>query len=170
MATDENDGTRSAWMDVPAPNYAPLGEDTTADICVVGAGIAGMTTAYALAAEGKNVVVLDDGPVGGGMTRRTTAHLSSAIDDRYLRIERLHGRDGARMAAQSHTAAIDRIESIVRDEQIDCDFERLDGYLVAARGTPPDFLGRELAAAQRAGLTDVTVSARAPSAAFEMGR
>ena len=130
MATQQDDGTRSAWMDVPAPNYAPLNEDTTADVCIVGAGIAGMTTAHALTAEGKNVVVLDDGPVGGGMTRRTTAHLSNAIDDRYLRIERLHGRDGARIAAESHTAAIDRIESIVQEEQIDCDFERLDGYLV----------------------------------------
>jgi glycine/D-amino acid oxidase-like deaminating enzyme/nitrite reductase/ring-hydroxylating ferredoxin subunit len=169
MVTDEYDGTRSAWMDVPAPNYASLAENVAADVCIVGAGIAGMTTAYTLAAEGKDVVVLDDGPVGNGMTRRTTAHLTNAIDDRYLRIERLHGRDGARIAAESHTAAIDRIESIVQGEQIDCDFERLDGYLVAARGTPADFLGRELAAAQRAGLGDVTVAARAPSAAFEMG-
>ncbi|HET7925722.1 MAG TPA: FAD-dependent oxidoreductase [Rhodanobacteraceae bacterium] len=170
MVTHVYDGTRSAWMDVATPIYASLDEDVAADVCIVGAGVAGMTTAYALAAEGMAVVVLDDGPVGGGMTRRTTAHLSNAIDDRYVRIERLHGRDGARIAAQSHTAAIDRIESIVQEERIDCDFERLDGYLVAARGTPADFLGRELAAAQRAGLTDVTVAARAPSAGFEMGR
>ena len=43
----------------------PLNQDETADVCVVGAGIAGMTTAYLLAREGKNVVVLDDGPIGG---------------------------------------------------------------------------------------------------------
>ncbi len=169
MARSEETGTRTAWMDVEAPNFAPLGEDTVADVCIVGAGIAGMTTAYSLAAEGKSVVVLDDGPVGGGMTRRTTAHLSNAIDDRYLRIERLHGREGARLAAESHTAAIDRIEAFVRELEIDCDFERLDGYLVAAPGTPADFLGRELAAAQRAGLTDVTVANRAPSGGFELG-
>lgn len=170
MNANANDGTRSAWMDVAAPSYAALEEDLITDVCIVGAGIAGMSTAYALAAEGRNVAVLDDGPVGGGMTQRTTAHLSNAIDDRYLRIERLHGRDGARIAAESHTAAIDRIESIVRQEQIDCDFERLDGYLVAAHGTPQDFLGRELAAAQRAGLTDVSVAARAPNEAAELGR
>ena len=169
MARREDNGTPTAWMDVAAPRYAPLGEDAIADVCVVGAGIAGMATAYSLAAEGKRVVVLDDGPVGGGMTQRTTAHLSNAIDDRYLRIERLHGREGARLAAESHTAAIDRIEAVVRDERIDCDFERLDGYLVAAPGTPPDFLGRELAAAQRAGLADVTAAARAPSGEFAAG-
>ena len=50
VASKDND-TRSAWMDVPAPDYAPLGEDAAADVCVVGAGIAGLTTAYCLAAR-----------------------------------------------------------------------------------------------------------------------
>jgi glycine/D-amino acid oxidase-like deaminating enzyme/nitrite reductase/ring-hydroxylating ferredoxin subunit len=170
MTVGEDDITRSAWMDVAAPDYAPLGQDTIADVCIVGAGIAGMTTAYMLAAEGRNVVVLDDGPVGGGMTQRTTAHLTNAIDDRYVQLERLHGRDGARYAAESHTAAIDRIEAIVREERIDCDFERLDGYLIAARDTPADLLDRELAAAQRAGLADVAAVERAPIGTFESGR
>ena len=56
-----------------------------------------MTTAYLLAREGKTVVVLDDGPIGGGMTERTTAHLSNALDDRYVEIERLHGEEGAKL-------------------------------------------------------------------------
>jgi glycine/D-amino acid oxidase-like deaminating enzyme/nitrite reductase/ring-hydroxylating ferredoxin subunit len=169
-AREDHDTPRSAWMDVPAPDYAPLNEDIAADVCIVGAGIAGMTTAYALAREGSNVVVLDDGPVGGGMTQRTTAHLSNAIDDRYVHIERLHGRDGARYAAESHTAAIDRIEAIVREEAIDCDFQRLDGYLIAGKDTSADFFDRELAAARRAGLADVEAVARAPLARFETGK
>jgi glycine/D-amino acid oxidase-like deaminating enzyme/nitrite reductase/ring-hydroxylating ferredoxin subunit len=166
MVGGEQSGTRSAWMDVAAPDYAPLGEDITADVCIVGAGIAGMTTAYLLAREGRSVAVLDDGPVGGGMTRRTTAHLATAIDDRYVTIERLHGRDGARLAAESHAAAIDSIESIVRDEHIECDFVRLDGYLIAAPDTPPDLLDRELAAAQRAGLVEVAAAAGPPAGEF----
>src|SRR3954453_19808227 len=120
----------SVWMASTAiPAFGPLGEDTNADVCVVGAGIAGMTTAYLLARQGKAVVVLDDGPIAGGQTQRTTAHLSNALDDRYFEIERLHGEGGARLAADSHTAAIDRIEAIARGEQLACDFERLDGYL-----------------------------------------
>jgi glycine/D-amino acid oxidase-like deaminating enzyme/nitrite reductase/ring-hydroxylating ferredoxin subunit len=170
MVIDEGTGTRSVWMDVTAPDYAPLGEDITADVCVVGAGIAGMTTAYLLARDGRSVAVLDDGPVGGGMTRRTTAHLATAIDDRYVTIERLHGRDGAQLAADSHAAAIDSIESIVREEHIECDFARLDGYLIAAPGTPADLLDRELAAAQRAGLIDVAAVARPPAGEFAGAR
>lgn len=85
----------------------PLKENTEADICIVGAGIAGLTTAYMLTQAGKSIVILDDGP----MTEVTTAHLTNAIDDRYFEIERLHGESGGRLAAESHTAAINRIES-----------------------------------------------------------
>ena len=128
----------SIWMaTAEVPARSPLTENTHADVCIVGAGIAGMTTAYLLAREGRAVVVLDDGRIGGGMTERTTAHLSNAIDDRYVEIERLHGEKGARLAADSHTAAIDRIEAIVAEEGIECDFERLDGYLFLADDEVP---------------------------------
>src|SRR3954447_23845035 len=119
MGTESSGQTTSVWMATTVvPQQAALGEDAAADVCVVGAGIAGMTTAYLLAREGRSVVVLDDGPIAGGQTQRTTAHLSNALDDRYFEIERLHGTEGARLAAESHTAAIDRIGAIVRDEQI----------------------------------------------------
>ena len=118
-------------------------ENAHADVCIVGAGIAGITTAYLLAKEGKSVIVLDDGVVGGGQTQRTTAHLSNALDERYFDIEWLHGVEGAKLAASSHTAAIDRIESIIGDEQIACDFVRLDGYLILPPGESPELLDRE---------------------------
>ena len=96
------------------------------------------------------MVVLDDGRIGGGMTERTTAHLSNAIDDGYAEIEQLHGEMGAGLAAGSHTVAVDRIERII--EEIECDFERLDGYLFSTPGESPEVLERELLAAHRAGL------------------
>jgi glycine/D-amino acid oxidase-like deaminating enzyme/nitrite reductase/ring-hydroxylating ferredoxin subunit len=162
--------TTSLWMATGAtPAQPPLTEDTFTDVCVIGAGIAGMTTAYLLTQAGRTVVVLDDGPVGGGQTQRTTAHLSNAIDDRYHEIERLHGREGARLAAESHTAAIDCIEAIVREEGIECDFERLDGYLFTGPGQDVHLLDRELAAARRAGLGDVEYLDRAPLTSFDTG-
>jgi glycine/D-amino acid oxidase-like deaminating enzyme/nitrite reductase/ring-hydroxylating ferredoxin subunit len=140
------------------------------DVCIVGAGISGMTTAYLLACEGRSVVVLDDGPIGGGETGRTTAHLSNAFDDRYYEVERLFGEHGARIVAESHTAAIDRTEEIVRSEQIDCDFERLDGYLFVPPDCSNEVLEREIAAARRAGLHDVEWVDRAPISDFDTGR
>ena len=114
------------------------------------------------------MVVLDDGAIGSGMTGATTAHLANALDDRYFEIERLHGERGARLAAESHTAAIDRIESIVSRERIDCDFERLDGYLFCAPEHDEALLDRELAAAHRAGLHNVERSG-ARRSAFDTG-
>src|SRR5947209_4819742 len=170
LMTSPAEQSVSVWMrSAPAPDFPPLTGDAEADVCVVGAGIAGMTTAYLLAREGKSVVVLDDGPVGGGQTRRTTAHLSNAVDDRYTEIERIHGEEGAKLAAQSHTAAIERIEEIARTEAIDCEFTRLEGYLFRPPGDTSDVLERELEAAHRAGLSGVRLVPGAPVADFDTG-
>ncbi|MGE3538791.1 MAG: FAD-dependent oxidoreductase [Candidatus Tectimicrobiota bacterium] len=162
--------TASVWMETAAePSRPALAQDTSVDVCVVGAGIAGLTTAYLLAAEGRSVLVLDDGPIAGGETSRTTAHLANALDDRYVELERLHGETGARLAAESHSAAIDRLEAIVAKEHIVCDFERLDGYLFAPPGDTGAGLDDELEAAHRAGLTTVERVARAPLEGFDTG-
>jgi glycine/D-amino acid oxidase-like deaminating enzyme/nitrite reductase/ring-hydroxylating ferredoxin subunit len=151
------------------PLCARLRENVHVQVCVVGGGIAGLTTAYLLARAGKSVAVLDDGPLGGGMTQMTSAHLTNMMDDRYFELERLHGSVGARLAAESHTAAIERIEAIGREEGIDCDFARVDGYLFLAEGDKPETLDKELEAAQRAGLGGVAKIARAPYTSFDTG-
>lgn len=163
--------TKSIWMATCAvPTFPHLRTNEEAEVCIVGAGIAGLTTACLLARAGHSVLVLDDGPIGSGETERTTAHLSTALDDRYYILERLHGREGARLAAESHGAAIDLIERLVREEGIDCNFSRLDGYLFRAPGTSPDMLGIERDAARRAGLADVEWADRAPlGSAYDTG-
>src|SRR2546421_196993 len=114
--------TLSIWAATAEMSPRPaLSADARANVCIVGAGIAGMTTAYLLARAGKTVIVLDDGPIGGGMTGRTTAHLVTALDDRYFELENLHGDRGARLAADSHAASIDQVERIVSDDRIDCE-------------------------------------------------
>ncbi|MBA3894632.1 MAG: FAD-dependent oxidoreductase [Gemmatimonadales bacterium] len=161
--------TDSLWMTTSPPLVLPpLAEDLRTDVAVIGAGIAGITTAYLLALEGRQVVVLEDGAVGGGETGRTTAHLSNALDDRYHVLERLHGEEGARLAAASHAAAIDRIEAIVGAEGIECDFRRLDGYLFVPPGQSLEVLDAEFEAARRAGL-EVRMVPRAPVTSFDSG-
>src|SRR5436305_3054824 len=113
---------------------APLRQNIATDVCVIGAGIAGVTTAYLAARDNRSVVLIDDGPVGGGMTGRTTAHLVNAIDDRYSDIENFLGEEYARLAAESHTAAIDCAEKIVREHKIECDLEGVDGCLFLPPG------------------------------------
>ncbi|MGH7337252.1 MAG: FAD-dependent oxidoreductase, partial [Myxococcota bacterium] len=108
-----------------------------------------------------------DGPIGGGETCRTTAHLTNALDDRYFELEKLHGERGAQLAAHSHSAAIDAIERIAAETGARCDFERVDGYLFAPPGES-DLLEDELAAARRAGLS-VERLPQAPIDRFDTG-
>ena len=151
------------------PPFPTLNREENADVCIVGAGIAGLTTAYLLGRAGRTVIVMDDGPIASGETERTTAHLSTALDERYFELEWLHGKEAARLAAQSHAAAIDQIEKIVVAEKIDCDFARVDGYLFAPPGDTSKTLEKELAAVHRAGLTGIEMIARAPLGSFDTG-
>ena len=110
-ASDER--STSLWMDTARlPSAKPLRCDIEADVVVVGSGIAGLSTAYELCKRGQSVIVLDRGAIGGGMTSRTSAHLTSNIDDLYQELIRLRGEDEARAYFKARLAAIDRIEEI----------------------------------------------------------
>jgi glycine/D-amino acid oxidase-like deaminating enzyme len=162
--------TSSIWYDTfETPTYPALARDAKADVCVVGAGIAGLSTAYMLSKSGAKVIVIDDGPIGGGESGRTTAHLTDAIDDRIYVLEHIHGPDGARKVVASHREAIRCIEEIVRTENIDCDFERVDGYLFLGPGETETVLDDELAAAHRVGLSDVSKLTRLPGVDADLG-
>jgi glycine/D-amino acid oxidase-like deaminating enzyme/nitrite reductase/ring-hydroxylating ferredoxin subunit len=151
------------------PDKTALDNSVETDVCTIGGGIAGLTTAYLLAKAGKRVIVIDDGLIGGGETCRTTAHLSNAIDDRIYRIEEWHGEAKTRLAVDAHSRAIGEIERIVEAEKIDCDFSRVDGYLIEAEDGEDD-LDKELEAARRAGFAEVEFVERAPIKDFDTGK
>ncbi|MBC7742309.1 MAG: FAD-dependent oxidoreductase [Bdellovibrionaceae bacterium] len=160
--------TLSLWLDTEEmPQFSKLQQDLRVDVCIIGGGIGGITTAYLLMKEGKKVCLLESFEIGSGQTGRTTAHFSNALDDRYYEIERLHGQEGARLAAQSHTAAQDAVEKIVREEKIDCHLERLNGYLFAS-DDDQEVLQKEFDAAHRAGL-GIQFLNRAPLQSFDTG-
>lgn len=151
------------------PAAAALRNDVRTDVCIVGAGIAGMSAAYLLTKEGLNVTVVDSYGIAAGQTQRTTAHLTNAHDDYYSEVEKIHGIEGAHIAAESHTAAIDMIEKIVQTEDVECDFQRLPGYLFCAPGHGPEILHKELDSATRAGLKGLELLERAPVDTFDTG-
>jgi len=143
----------SFWTDDAAQvSLHPLQQDLTTDVVVVGGGISGISIAYALSKAGKKVVVIEDGLIGSGETGRTTAHLTTALDDRYFEYEKMYNEETARILAESHQQAIRFIENAAQEEQIDCDFERVDGYLFLHPSDRKENLEKELDAATRAGI------------------
>lgn len=161
--------SRSLWMaTAPTPPGLPLEADESADVVVIGAGIAGLSTAYELASSGQDVVVVDRGPITRGMTARTSGHLTWVSDDDFTRLIAIHGAAKARLYYESHAAAIDRIEHIQRVEGIACRFARIDGYLFATSNK--NTLKRELAAIEKLDIAGTTWADRAPLPGVDTGR
>ncbi|HLS80832.1 MAG TPA: FAD-dependent oxidoreductase [Steroidobacter sp.] len=157
--------SHSFWRaSASAPQYPPLSAQLNVDVCVIGAGLAGLTTAWRLVSQGVSVAVIEALEIGAGETGRTTAHIAIP-DEGYAYLERVHGRGAARLVAESFAAAIDSIEATVREESIDCDFERVDGYLYSCSKNPRAALDREFEAASRAGV-QVLREAALPTGVF----
>jgi glycine/D-amino acid oxidase-like deaminating enzyme len=153
-----------SWIgEFPSPlKFQKLSEDMTADTAIVGGGIAGMTTAYLLSMSGNKVVLLEDGYIGSGETSRTTAHITHALDDRYYNLISKHGPKRSRLAAESHTSAIDFIERLVETEEINCDFQRLDGFLFLDPSDKERSLERELKALKTVGISNAKLIGESP--------
>ena len=132
--------------------YDKIKNDLTTDILVIGGGISGLSVAYCLAREGREVVLVEDGFIGSGETGRTTAHLTCALDDRYFDLEKIFDKETAHLAADSHKAAIDWIESTITANNIDCNFKRVDGYLFLDPDETVETINKEFDATQRAGI------------------
>lgn len=154
--------TESLWMEVTLPTFSPLEKDEETDVCIVGSGIAGLTSAYLLAKSGKKVIVLERSALAGGQSARTTAHLAWALDDGFSNLEKLFGKENAKLAALSHEKAIDFIQKIVEEEQIDCNFDRVDGYLFSPKKESDKSLEEERIATSNLGL-DVKYLEETPS-------
>ncbi|TFW16628.1 FAD-dependent oxidoreductase [Massilia arenosa] len=160
--------TGSIWKaTADIPDYPALAARTRADVCVVGAGIAGLTTAYLLLRAGKKVLVLDADTIGSGETGRTTAHFFPP-DERYYQLQTKFGEEQARMVANSFRQATDLVENIIREEQIDCSFLRLDGYLIPQVHGQNDAVEKEYVAAHRLGV-DVERLERVPGMVYDTG-
>jgi glycine/D-amino acid oxidase-like deaminating enzyme len=103
----------------------PLAGDATADVCIVGGGYTGLHTALELkaAAPDLDVVVLEAQACGFGASGRNGGWMTSWYDE-VDGLVATFGREQGLWLADESSAAIDRIEALVGDEEIACDFRR----------------------------------------------
>ena len=113
------------------PSFPKLERNIETDVCIIGCGVAGLSTAYELTTRGKKVAILEGRHVLSGESGRTSGHLSNALDDGFINIEKKHGLKGAKAAADSHTYAINRVREISQKLGIDCEFRYLPAYEIS---------------------------------------
>lgn len=143
----------SHWMETAqAPPRPPLSEDIEVDVAVVGAGIAGLSTAWELSCSGLGVAVLEAGRVAAGVSGYTTAKLSALHTLIYDRLRRTRGPEGAQLYAQSQSEAVEHVARVVDELGIDCELERTPAFTYCENPAGEDGLRAEAEAAAEAGL------------------
>lgn len=111
------------------PTFPKLEEDAAADVAIIGAGIAGITTAYLLAQSGLSVIVLEAGKVLDGTTGHTTAKVTAQHGVIYNELLQHFGHEQARMYYDGNTEAIRWMRALVQEKQIDCQWAEEDAYV-----------------------------------------
>lgn len=121
----------SLWIDELGEinSSGELENDTNADVCIIGAGISGITTAYYLTKKGFKTVVIERNEIGHGVTGHTTAKITSQHALIYHYLFKQYGIEFAEKYFKANEKAIKNIEEIIIENNIDCDFERKDNYI-----------------------------------------
>ena len=103
------------------------------DVLIIGAGMAGILTAYFLQKEGKKVLILEANEIASGQTEGTTAKITSQHGLKYARLIRNAGRKKAKKYAEANEEAINEYEELIKIEKIECDFKRVPSYVYSTR-------------------------------------
>lgn len=146
--------TESWWLaTAPGVRFPPLDRDLQVDVAVIGAGIAGISTAWELARSGRRVVVVEANEVAAGVTGHTTAKLTALHTLIYARLADMLGADSARLYAQSQLDAIQHVVQTAERLAIDCDLESRPAFTYSMSPEAIPGLRAEADAATRAGLS-----------------
>jgi glycine/D-amino acid oxidase-like deaminating enzyme/nitrite reductase/ring-hydroxylating ferredoxin subunit len=150
----------SYWLQTAPPGEPapPPSADLTVDVAVVGGGIAGLSTAWELVRQGREVAVLEADRLAAGVTGHTTAKLTALHTMVYDHLRRTRGPEGARLYARSQTEAIRHAGEIVAELGIDCDWEQASAFTYAEEPRHLRQLRAEAEAAREAGLPATLVT------------
>ncbi|ELC8453398.1 FAD-dependent oxidoreductase [Clostridium perfringens] len=127
-----------------------LNKDIKTDVLVIGAGIAGILTAYMLKQKGRDVVLIDAAEIASGNTKNTTAKITSQHDLIYSKLITEFGEEKARQYAKANELAIKKYKEIIEDKRIECDFEEKPAYVYSLNEV--DVLKEEVEAAKKLGI------------------
>ena len=129
-------------VQMPTPPAQPLPE--TADVAVIGAGFTGLSAALALAKRGAKVVVLESETIGWGASSRNGGMVLTGMKLGVNKLISMYGRELTRRMYAASLDTIAAVERIVKEEKIECCFERTGHLEVACKQAHFDDYARQV--------------------------
>lgn len=122
----------------------------SADTVIIGAGLAGILTAHMLHKKGVDCILLEAATTGSGQSKNTTAKITSLHGLIYDKLINDFGKEKAALYARANEEAISFYESVIKDNNISCHFERLPSFVYSTKDT--NSLEKEITAALECGI------------------
>jgi glycine/D-amino acid oxidase-like deaminating enzyme len=123
----------SLWSatSTPLKSFANKPLPAKTDVVVIGGGYTGVSAALRLAKQGAKVTVLEAQTIGWGASSRNGGQVLTGLKYGASDLIRSFGKEKARELYQTSIKAIEYVETLIADEDIDCDYKRV-GHLDAA--------------------------------------
>lgn len=122
---------KSYWLDCVKnkEEYSKLNSNLNVDVCIIGGGLVGISTAYNLRDEKLKTVVIEKDKIGESTSGYSTAKVTSQHGLIYKYLLDSKGKDFAFNYYKANEEAIENISNIIKNENIDCDFEYQPAYV-----------------------------------------
>ena len=122
--------TNSIWSDFKQKNICDsLNKNIDVDVAIIGAGLTGISTAYHLINKDLKVAVFERNEAGCGVTSRTTGKLTYLQENIYSKLKKYHGYSNSKLYLESQIDAIKTVKRIIKDNNIDCNLEKVSSYV-----------------------------------------
>lgn len=144
---------KSLWIETTKDEIIlnPLEGDKEAEVCVIGGGLFGLTTAYYLTQQGKKVIVLEKGNIGEKVSGNTTGKITSQHGLFYEHLISDYGKEYAKKYLEANEEAIENIKEIVKKEQIECELNMQNAYVYTTQEDEVIEIQKEVDAVQSLG-------------------
>ncbi|MGN1371777.1 MAG: FAD-dependent oxidoreductase [Candidatus Coprovivens sp.] len=130
---------KSIWTkDIHLKEVNSLKDNIDVDVLIIGGGLTGISCAYYLKDNNLKIAVVEKNNVGMGVTSRTTGKINYLQETIYSDLEERYSYEVAKRYYESQVLAIDEFKRIIKNEEINCNFEQVKSYIFTNKSSEVD--------------------------------